>query len=64
MNFNSENNNGGNPISTALLLAAETSSHIIPFPANSLLNCPKSNIDKSILDGYVIITKTNKEWIL
>ena len=63
MNFNSENNNGGNPISTALILAAETGSRIFPLARNSL-KCLTLVNEKSILERLAIITGYEKEWML
>jgi len=63
MNFNSENYYSGNPISTALLLAAETDIPIFPLAKNSL-RCLTPINEKSTLERLVIITRYEKEWTL
>jgi len=63
MNFNSENYYGGNPISTAILLTAETGSRIFPLAKNPF-KCFTPVNEKSILQRLVIIKGYEKEWML
>jgi hypothetical protein len=64
MNLYSKNYHGDNRISTALLFAVKTSSHINTSLSNTSYEYPKPSIEKSILDEYVVLTKTKKEWTL